>query len=49
MAMLTEKSNKIGTNRWWMVLTVDDDVWGAVFKIQCAFPHMEGVAMLNEG
>ena len=30
------------------VLTVDDDVWGAVFRIQCAFPHMEGVAMPNE-
>ena len=30
-----------------MVLTVDD-VWGAVFRIQCAFPNMEGVAMLNE-
>ena len=31
-----------------MVLTVGDDLWGAVFKIQCAFPNMEGVAMLNE-
>ena len=26
-----------------MVLTVGDDVWGAVFKVQCAFPNMEGV------
>ena len=31
-----------------MVLTVGDDVWGAVFRIQCAFPKMEGVAMLKE-
>ena len=31
-----------------MVLIVGDDVWGAVFGIQCAFPNMEGVAMLNE-
>ena len=36
-----------GTKRG-MVLTVGDDVWGAVFRIQCAFPNMEGVAMLNE-
>ena len=31
-----------------MVFTVDDDFWSAVFNIQCAFPNMEGVAMLNE-
>ena len=31
-----------------MVLTVGHDVWGAAFKIQGAFPNMEGVAMLNE-
>jgi hypothetical protein len=31
-----------------MLLTVGDDVQGAVFRIQCAFPNMEGVAMLNE-
>ena len=31
-----------------MVPIVGDDVWGAVFRIQCAFPNMEGVAMLNE-
>ena len=31
-----------------MVLIVGDDLWGAVFKIQCALPNMEGVAMLNE-
>ena len=31
-----------------MVLIVGDDVWGAAFRIQCAFPNMEGVAMLNE-
>ena len=30
------------------MLTVGDDVWGAVFKIQCAFSNGEGVAMLNE-
>ena len=30
------------------MLTVGDDVWGAVFRVQCAFPNMEGVAMLNE-
>ena len=34
--------------KYWMVLTVGDDGWGAVFRIQCAFPDMEGVAMLNE-
>ena len=31
-----------------MVLTIGDDVWGAVFRIQCEFPNMEGVAMLNK-
>ena len=31
-----------------MVLTVGDDVLGAVFRIQYKFLHMEGVAMLNE-
>ena len=31
-----------------MVLTVDDDVWGAVFRIQYALPNVEGMAMLNE-
>ena len=31
-----------------MVLTVGDDVWSAVFKIQCAFPNMERRACLNE-
>ena len=31
-----------------MVLTVGDDGWGAVFRIQCPFPNMEGMAMLNE-
>jgi hypothetical protein len=31
-----------------MVPTVGDDVWGAVFGIQCAFTNMEGVAMLSE-
>ena len=31
-----------------MVFTIGDDVWGAVFRIQCAFPNMKGVAMLNE-
>ena len=27
-----------------MLLTDGDDVWGAVFRIQGAFPNMEGVA-----
>ena len=31
-----------------MVFTVGDDVWSAVFKIQCAFPNMERRACLNE-
>ena len=31
-----------------MVLTVGDDVWGAVFRIVCEFPNTEGVAMINE-
>ena len=31
-----------------MVLTVGDDVWGALFRIQCAFPNMERRACLNE-
>ena len=51
MAMLNEKSNKIGknhSNKGGWVLTVGDDVWGAVFRIQCKFPDMEGVAMLSE-
>jgi hypothetical protein len=51
MAMLNEKSNKMGENhkkKRWMVFIVGDDVWGAVFRIQCAFPNREGVAMLNE-
>ena len=30
-----------------MVLTVDDDVGHCFFRVQCAFPNMEGVAMLN--
>ena len=48
--MLNEKSNKMEkiTKTKWMVLTVGDDVWGAIFRIVCAFPNMEGVAMLNE-
>ena len=46
-----EKSNKVGEKtheQRWMVLTVGDDVWGTVFRIQCAFLNMEGVAILNE-
>ena len=31
-----------------MVFTFDDDVWSAVFKIQCAFPNMDRRACLNE-
>jgi len=30
-----------------MVLTVDDDVGCAVFRVQCAFPIMESEAVLN--
>ena len=30
------------------MLTVDNDVWSAVFKIWCAFPNMERRACLNE-
>jgi len=29
------------------VLTVDDDVGCAVFRVQCAFPVMESGAVLN--
>ena len=31
-----------------MVLTVGDDVGHCFFRVQCAFPNMEGVAMLNK-
>ena len=31
-----------------MVFTLGDDVWSAVFKIQCAFPNMDRRACLNE-
>ena len=31
-----------------MVLTVGDNLWGAVFKIQCAFPNIERRACLNK-
>ena len=31
-----------------MLLTVDDDVEGAVFRVQCIFPNMESEAVLNE-
>ena len=31
-----------------MVPTVCDNVWGSVFRVQCAFPNMESVAILNE-
>ena len=29
------------------MLTVGDDVGHCFFSVQCAFPNMEGVAMLN--
>ena len=29
------------------MLTVGDNHWGAVFKIQCAFPNIERRACLN--
>ena len=28
--------------------TVGDDIGHCFFRVQCAFPDMEGVAMLNE-
>ena len=31
-----------------VVLTVGDDVGHCFFRVQCAFPNMEGVAMLNK-
>ena len=31
-----------------MLLTVDDDVGGAVFRVQCTFPNKESEAVLNE-
>ena len=31
-----------------MVLTVGDDVWSAVFNVQCAFPNMERRACQDE-
>ena len=30
-----------------MVLTVDDDIGCAVFRVQCTFPNMESKAVLN--
>ena len=45
-----KKAIKLGKSQKqrWMVLAVGDDVWGAVFRIVCAFTNREGVAMLNE-
>jgi hypothetical protein len=31
-----------------MVLIVDDNVDGTVFRVQCAFPNVESDAILNE-
>ena len=48
---LMKKTYKRGKNSYkqrGMVLIVGDDVWGAVSRIQCVLPNMEGVAMLNE-
>ena len=44
------KTNKMGKiiKTMGMVFTVDDDVWSAVFNIQCAFQNMERRACLNE-
>ena len=30
------------------MFTIGDDVWGAVFRIQCAFPNMERRVCLNK-
>ena len=49
VAMLNKKNKEKSQKQRWMVLNVVDDVWGAVFRIQCVFPNMEGLAMLNEG
>ena len=46
-----KNSNKIGENsekKQGMVLTVGDDVEHCSFRVQCTFPNMEGVAMLNK-
>jgi hypothetical protein len=48
---MKKKNNKIWKksekNRG-IVLSVGDDVWGTVSRVQCTFPNMEGVAMLDE-
>jgi hypothetical protein len=31
-----------------MVLPVGDEVWGAVFRVQCVFPNMESEAVPHE-
>ena len=48
VAMLDERNRENSQKQRGMLLTVGDDVQGAVFRIQCAFSNMEGVAMLNE-
>jgi hypothetical protein len=39
---------KSGKRKRGMVLTVGDDVWGAVFRVQYAFPNMESEAVPHE-
>ena len=40
---ISEKSEK---NRGWLVMVLGGR--GAVFRVQCTFPNMERVAMINE-
>ena len=46
--MLDERNREKSQKQRGMLLTVGDDVQGAVFRLQCAFPNMEGMAMPNE-
>jgi hypothetical protein len=46
--MLNERKATKSQKEGGMVLTVSDDVWGTVFRNQCLFPYIEGMAMLNE-
>ena len=47
MVMMLDNDFRVQKQRG-MVLTVSDNVWGVVFRMQCAFQNMEGVAMLNK-
>jgi hypothetical protein len=43
-----KNSNKRGKKQRGMVLTVGDDVEGAVFRVQCIFPNMTSEAVPND-